>query len=433
MINENYVKLDKSSIQGVPFDLYEKDFTFVVNGDAYPTNRLIADILSPKICQLHMIDPTLDQFIINTQTIGNFSKFFDLINFRSNYISEDDFEFFSEIIKILNIHSIRVYIKEEEEQTLNSSIQKIQKYERNRLFYHTMLEKETKFVALHFSELSDEQECKLKKLNKSSIVEIISNSNLRLKNEDQLLNFIRELCMNDSECFFMYEYVQFVNVTVESMANFLREFNYNDLTFPIWASFSERLLREIVKNGNESSNEVRYVESQLKSVGTKIEFKGNNELDGIMRHIVINTNGKLEDELEITASSIGNSSYPLKNLLNDHPNQYFYTRDNDRMWICFDFKMHEIIPTHYTIKTNLGGNNVRSWRIEGSSDKISWEVLDQQKNCGHTHGDNKVHTFKICNQQNHKFRYLRAFSTGVRWSNDNCFLFGAIDFYGTLL
>lgn len=103
------------------------------------------------------------------------------------------------------------------------------------------------------------------------------------------------------------------------------------------------------------------------------------------------------------------------------------------MILKFYFKMTKIIPTHFTIKKNIGSNNIRSWRIEGSSENTSLEVLDQQTNCEYTHGDNRVHTFQNNNQQNHKFRYLRLFSAGPSWIVDNCFLFVAIDFFGTLI
>lgn len=37
-----------SSILGVLFDNYPKDFTFFVNGETFHTNKIIADLLSKK-------------------------------------------------------------------------------------------------------------------------------------------------------------------------------------------------------------------------------------------------------------------------------------------------------------------------------------------------------------------------------------------------
>lgn len=43
------VKLQESSILHVPFQNYENNFTFIVNNERFPTNRLVADLISPKI------------------------------------------------------------------------------------------------------------------------------------------------------------------------------------------------------------------------------------------------------------------------------------------------------------------------------------------------------------------------------------------------
>lgn len=50
----------------VPFDNYPRDFTFIVNKEEYHTNKLIADILSKKISQIHLTDPTVDQYEVFT-------------------------------------------------------------------------------------------------------------------------------------------------------------------------------------------------------------------------------------------------------------------------------------------------------------------------------------------------------------------------------
>ena len=47
---------------------------------------------------------------------------------------------------------------------------------------------------------------------------------------------------------------------------------------------------------------------------------------------------------------------------------------------CFCFKNHQVIPTHYTIRTYGFDSNShpKSWIIEGSNDKISWVNFDIQ-------------------------------------------------------
>lgn len=47
------IQLKTTSILNVSLQSYEKDFSFLVNGEEFKTSRIISDLLSPKICQLH--------------------------------------------------------------------------------------------------------------------------------------------------------------------------------------------------------------------------------------------------------------------------------------------------------------------------------------------------------------------------------------------
>lgn len=91
------IKLKKSSIINVPLQTYQQDFTFIVNGEDYKTTRLFSDLISPKICKLHIIDPTIDFFIIDTKEKGNFSYFLDLQNFSEYSIPEEEIPFILEV------------------------------------------------------------------------------------------------------------------------------------------------------------------------------------------------------------------------------------------------------------------------------------------------------------------------------------------------
>ena len=61
-------------LKKIPFDRYRKDFTFIVNGEEYPTHRIIADLLSPKVRQFHFIDETVDTFTITTNEKCDFNS-----------------------------------------------------------------------------------------------------------------------------------------------------------------------------------------------------------------------------------------------------------------------------------------------------------------------------------------------------------------------
>lgn len=61
--------LNFNSLKSLPFQNYNKDFTFIVDGKRYQTARIVADILSPKVRKLHFIDSSITEF--NIETIDN--------------------------------------------------------------------------------------------------------------------------------------------------------------------------------------------------------------------------------------------------------------------------------------------------------------------------------------------------------------------------
>lgn len=70
----------------LPYEKYELNFTFIVNGKSYQTNRIKADILSPFIRNAHFTDESMNEFIINTKkndkldNIDYFNDFLKIID-----------------------------------------------------------------------------------------------------------------------------------------------------------------------------------------------------------------------------------------------------------------------------------------------------------------------------------------------------------------
>ena len=75
-------KLNTASVFAIPFHAFDKDFSFIVNGEEFKTSRLIANFLSPKISQMQISDPTISYLYINTQNKGNFQHFLKIMNFQ---------------------------------------------------------------------------------------------------------------------------------------------------------------------------------------------------------------------------------------------------------------------------------------------------------------------------------------------------------------
>lgn len=108
MSNFYQIELQPASILNIPFEILADDFTFVVNGKEYKTNHIIADIISPKISKMHLFDPTIDKYIIDTFNIGNFEHLLQLINFRSIDIEHIEIPFIEEVLYILGSNTISI-------------------------------------------------------------------------------------------------------------------------------------------------------------------------------------------------------------------------------------------------------------------------------------------------------------------------------------
>ena len=66
------------SLISISFDPYPNDLYFIVNENAYPTKRFVADLLSPKIRKLHLTDKAFDQLSMQTVEERNFTNILNI-------------------------------------------------------------------------------------------------------------------------------------------------------------------------------------------------------------------------------------------------------------------------------------------------------------------------------------------------------------------
>lgn len=157
----------------VPLQTYDKDFSFIVNGKEIKTSRLLSDLLSPIICKIHLNDPTIDTFTINTNQNGDFSHFLQLANFEPTTLIESEIHFFSEVIEILGTKSIELQYKEDtSEITADNVLKLLREHEKYRHIYCN-ISREIEFASSHFYELFESQSEELKNLSISTLKGII--------------------------------------------------------------------------------------------------------------------------------------------------------------------------------------------------------------------------------------------------------------------
>lgn len=429
-MSSNHIQLKTESILKVPLGSYSNDFLFIVNGEEFRTSRIIADLLSSKINQIHLVDSTIDTFTINTNNSGDFTHILQLVQFNVVNLTDDELPFFLEVIETLQTDFIEYKNdKEPIELTIDNALTQLKKHNKFNKIYRSDIEREISFVSSHFSEIDNKFHDELIKIEENTLNSILGHINLRLSDEDELLQFCIEIYKSDRKFFNVFEFVKFENVSSNKMKEFIEIYNIEDLTAGVWQELSERLKSEIKKERNNNEVNNRYINN-------KIVFSDKNTFSGIIDHLMKKSSGKIENELNITASSISNSQFQPQNvILFEDQSKFFCSNSDHPSWICFDFKDHQVIVTSYTIRTSVNGyangNQPKTWLIEGSNDQNSWEILDEENNCNLLQGKDKsrTHTFQIKKNNDRKYRYIRMKQT-ENWANYNNLFIDSFEIYG---
>lgn len=403
------------------FDSYENDFVFIVNNEQFKTSRIVADILSPKINKMHLTQPNIKEFIINTKIHGNFSYFLQLINFNFNDIPKSQISFINEVAIILDNQFIE--IKNEEDQieiTIDNVIDRIKFHEQNPHIYSRQIKKEVDYLASHFYMINITQEESLYTMKKFILDKIFNNTKLVLKSEDQLLNIINNIYKNNFNCSYMFNYVHFNSVSNEGIASFLQFIKFDDLTPNIWQSISSRNTVNDDKTSESSRNNQRYV-------GQVFTYSKNNKLSGILKYL--KDKSEIDEEISITASSIQSSNFDKTCIIGD-TSQSLATIEHITTdpWICIEFKKHSLIPTNYTLYIT-GDHEIKSWVVEGSNDKDNWIIIDEHNDCNCLK-KSLSHTFSIKKQI--EIKYFRIRMTGPNWNGRYILKLTAIELFGKL-
>lgn len=424
------IKLGISDILSLINQTYGKDFTFVINKKEFKVNRIIADLVSPYINNIHLNDPLIDKLVINTKNKGDFSHFLNLLNFQRNEIPHDQLKFIHEVCKFLKIDSIELIKNENPPKiTMENVFSLILEHEIVQEFYAETFSEEIDFLSTNFYQLNYHQKKEMMKLDVDTLYRIFNNENLQVNSEDDLLNFINELYKKkdkDNIYATLYETVEFDNVSQQSISKFIEVFDIFGITRITWSRICSRLLKKVIASESDGKH------------GKNFFYHEGSDFSGILNYLQNNPKSKTEEAVDIFSSDPkSNQEYhQAKNvmLFNDNDN-FFYARNQTGNWISFDFKDYMVIPTAYTIKSVKWGKEgpyLKSWKIEGSVDNKSWEKIDEVKDSPLLNGSNAFHTFLIDCKSHNKYRYLKLTSTGENWKNNNELSIDSIEIYGKL-
>lgn len=419
------IKLHTGCSINIPFQNYEKDFSFIVNGKEFKTTKFIADMLSPKISKYHLNDPALDIFSIETEHQGNFQFILDLFNFQSHDITENEKPFIYEIANILENEHLEIQLNDTE-ITIENVFSSLSLHEKYNFYFNQLFQKEIEFISENFYKIQKEREDQLLQLTQNTIELIISNPKLQLTSEDQLLRFVINLYLSDKKYSKMFDYVDFLYVNEITISHFLSSFDIDDITTETWKSLSSRLEHQIFYNDDDKPTQ--------KVLIKKFPYE-NKDFQGIINFLRKETNGNIENKMTISSSSIYNQSYEAKNIIVfEDIKKSFFSQNEKKSWICFHFNENSVTLSNYTLRSyfNTPNDHPKTWVIQGSNDGQNWEDIDKQEDCPYLNGASLIHTFKIKKENRKEFSYIKLLQTDSNWYGRDFLLIDSIEFYGEL-
>jgi hypothetical protein len=237
------------------------------------------------------------------------------------------------------------------------------------------------FVASHFDDFLLRPQT-LTTLPFSLLYDIIGQGSLRIESEDGLCDFIRRGTKMNPEMFCLLEFVRFEYCSADVMNDLFDLFweNFYEMNTSMWATLCARLVLPDINEGPVKGFPPLVKKGKAEDYfGNEVEIEVPN---GIIAHLTMECGGNVHDRhvVDVTSGSFEKERWGA----NPHSGAYYdraglaamnaadletvscfasafrrnweadipHTRNN---WLCFDFKGRRIVPTHYSIRTNLNG------------------------------------------------------------------------------
>lgn len=392
------------------------DFTFVVGGKEYPSNKFLASYISPAITRILISDIDANRFVIDIDdTDCFFESIISLLNGNVIQITDNNILFLMQIAKIFEndemMESFSMHIPSlHEGNAIDLYLQ--------RLKYNLETSQVVQFIASNFSKVHRDS---LMKLNPTQLADIIGNDSLHIKDEDSffqiLLDYINE---NGPDSIFLLGYVNLPCLHEDLIPLYIQMITPDNINAMIWESICSRL-----------QFEVNLKPKKKKKFKDTIEQETEKEkmFEGILNRMRSEPNFK--KNVKITASSYKTDNMYI--LTNRNKEGYWSSFNVPNSWIKFYFKTKLIKLEEYSLETAdlpPGKGHMVSWVLEASNDDTNWFTLDTQYNYSLHEGNMAASTFPCDNSG--FYRYFRIKQCGLNDKGDDKMILKAVEFFGRM-
>lgn len=400
---------------------FEKDFSFIVSGSIYRCNRFFADIISPKVAQMHRNDPTTTYFNIKVPDKGSYFKYFlKLSQGETVTIAPSILQYILKIAFELGNTTIleSIYEQDQRDITVETAISLIIE----KKLYGLDCTKEFKFVLCHFSELPLKT---ILQLDLNTILSILCDDDLCIESEDWLFDLICKIIKEKGPSYrILFECLLFEYMTPNAMSLFVSMVTYEDISGKLWMNMKKRLVLSVQSPGAN----IRYTKRDK-----TFEIDSSDPFNGICAYLNSECDGNAHEKglMTITSSSIGiNQPYQV---IDYGWEGDWGTKNKPNSWLMFDFKDNLVELTGYSlmsIPSLINNTHPRSWALEASNDLEDWNILDKREMNNDLNGKNKVKCFAF--RRSDSYRYVRIRQTDLNHSHNNYFAISQMELFGSI-
>ena len=164
------------------------------------------------------------------------------------------------------------------------------------------------------------------------------------------------------------------------------------------------------------------------------DFAPTKGFNGIFAYMTRKAGGNIADKGVIHIMGSGVNCRDIVDFGGDQRYVSSYGYESGERWICFDFKKWRVIPTRYTVKSDIGdseyGLHLRSWTVDVSNDGYTWTEIDRHVNNDSLNDEYASVNFICANPPRESVRFFRL--TQIANTDDEGFAINSLEIFGTL-
>ena len=289
---------------------------------------------------------------------------------------------------------------------------------------------EISFLSSHFYEIDSSS---LVIVGVNDVERILCDSQLKLKDENSLVDFIVQHCDEYEAYYCLFRYVELQYLDDCHLNVYLNRVYPEHLDEGIWSCICHCLRGQFEsKSLPVSLRGNRFAKSA--PCGETYSFVEGSPFKGIMPHLREECGGNIHEKGVVTITESRHERNQPCQVTDYDWSDYWHTSNSPNSWICFDFEEKRVELTGYSLKSMPAisyCSHPIQWVIEGSNDGSNWREVDR-RNTQDLNGKSIVKTYFCEDTKSERFRFIKLRQTGKDAQGYNYLALSGIEFFGTL-